>query len=46
LSQICDSLFAGGDFVTIPVAKILMGFAINYAITAVQPLMAEGYPTE
>ena len=26
--------------------NIFMGFAINYAITAVQPLMAEGYPTD
>jgi len=38
--------FAGGGFVTILAANIFMGFAINYAITAVQPLMAEGYPTE
>jgi MFS family permease len=27
-------------------ANIFMGFAVNYAITAVQPLMAESYPTE
>jgi MFS family permease len=38
--------FAGGSFVTILAANIFMGFAVNYAITAVQPLMAEGYPTE
>ncbi len=38
--------FAGGGFVTILAANIFMGFAINYAITAVQPLMAEAYPTE
>jgi len=38
--------FTGGGFATILAANIFMGFAINYAITAVQPLMAEGYPTE
>jgi AAHS family 4-hydroxybenzoate transporter-like MFS transporter len=36
----------GGGFAAILAAGIFMGFAINYAITAVQPLMAEGYPTE
>ena len=38
--------FVSGGFGTILAANIFMGFAINYAITAVQPLMAEGYPTE
>lgn len=38
--------FVGGDFYAILAANIFMGFAINYAITAVQPLMAESYPTE
>jgi AAHS family 4-hydroxybenzoate transporter-like MFS transporter len=38
--------FVGGGFTTILAANIFMGFAINYAITAVQPLMAEAYPTE
>jgi len=38
--------FARGGFVTILAVNIFMGFAINYAITAVQPLMAEGYATE
>jgi benzoate transport len=38
--------FVGGDFTAILAANIFMGFAVNYAITAVQPLMAEGYPTE
>jgi len=38
--------FVSGGFTTILAASIFMGFAINYAITAVQPLMAEGYPTE
>jgi len=38
--------FVGGNFGVILVAMIFMGFAINYAITAVQPLMAESYPTE
>jgi MFS family permease len=38
--------YVSGGFVTILAANIFMGFAINYAITAVQPLMAEAYPTE
>jgi len=38
--------FVGGGFTTILAASIFMGFAINYAITAVQPLLAESYPTE
>jgi AAHS family 4-hydroxybenzoate transporter-like MFS transporter len=38
--------FVGGGFTAILAANIFMGFAVNYAITAVQPLMAEGYPTE
>lgn len=38
--------FVEGGFVAILAANIFTGFAINYAITAVQPLMAEGYPTE
>jgi MFS family permease len=38
--------FVSGSFGVILAANIFMGFAINYAITAVQPLMAEGYPTE
>ena len=38
--------FVGGGFYAILAANIFMGFAINYAITAVQPLMAESYPTE
>jgi MFS transporter, AAHS family, 4-hydroxybenzoate transporter len=38
--------FVGGGFIAILAVSMFMGFAINYAITAVQPLMAEGYPTE
>ena len=38
--------FVSGGFTAVLAASIFMGFAINYAITAVQPLMAEGYPTE
>jgi MFS family permease len=38
--------FVGGGFTTLLAASVFMGFAINYAITAVQPLMAESYPTE
>jgi len=36
----------GGGYGTILAACIFLGFAINYSITAVQPLMAEAYPTE
>lgn len=36
----------GGGFVTILAACIFLGFAVNYSITAIQPLMAEAYPTE
>jgi benzoate transport len=38
--------FVGGGFTAILAANIFMGFAINYALTAVQPLTAESYPTE
>jgi AAHS family 4-hydroxybenzoate transporter-like MFS transporter len=38
--------FVSGSFATILAANIFMGFAINYALTAVQPLLAESYPTE
>ncbi|MBC3803075.1 MFS transporter [Acetobacterium fimetarium] len=36
----------GGGYGAILAACIFLGFAINYSITAVQPLMAEAYPTE
>jgi len=36
----------GGSFGAILTACIFLGFAVNYAITAVQPLMAESYPTD
>jgi MFS transporter, AAHS family, 4-hydroxybenzoate transporter len=38
--------FIGGGFAAILAANLFMGFAINYVVTAVQPLMAEAYPTE
>lgn len=38
--------FVGSSFWAILAANIFLGFAINYSITAVQPLMAEGYPTD
>ena len=28
------------------IAFVFMGFALNYAITAAQPMMSESYPTE
>ena len=36
----------GGSFGAILAACIFLGFAVNYSITAIQPLMAEAYPTE
>ena len=36
----------GGGFGAILAACIFLGFAVNYSITAIQPLMAEAYPTE
>jgi MFS transporter, AAHS family, 4-hydroxybenzoate transporter len=38
--------FTGNAFYAVLFANIFMGFTMNYAITAVQPLMAESYPTE
>lgn len=38
--------FVPSNFAVILAANIFMGFAINYAITAGIPLMAESYPTE
>jgi MFS transporter, AAHS family, 4-hydroxybenzoate transporter len=35
-----------GSYGAILAVMIFMGFAINYCITAIQPLMAESYPTE
>ncbi|MDR0935988.1 MAG: MFS transporter [Oscillospiraceae bacterium] len=36
----------GGSFGMVLAANIFLGFALNYANTCVQPLMAEAYPTE
>jgi AAHS family 4-hydroxybenzoate transporter-like MFS transporter len=38
--------FISDSTVLVIFANIFMGFSMNYAITAVQPLMAESYPTE
>ncbi|MDO0825881.1 MFS transporter [Desulfosporosinus nitroreducens] len=38
--------FIGSSFGAILVAVLFLGFAVNYAITAIQPLMAEAYRTE
>lgn len=46
IASICIMAFVGSSFVAILAANIFLGFAINYSITAVQPLMAEGYPTD
>ncbi|MBI4856220.1 MAG: MFS transporter [Acetobacterium woodii] len=45
LSVIIMATVSGG-FAAILAACIFLGFAVNYSITAVQPLMAEAYPTE
>ncbi|MDR0852268.1 MAG: MFS transporter [Clostridiales Family XIII bacterium] len=36
----------GDSFGIVLAANIFLGFAMNYSITCVQPLMAEAYPTE
>ena len=38
--------FATGSFWLVLGSLIFLGFALNYAITAVQPMMSESYPTE
>lgn len=38
--------FASGSFALVLGSLIFLGFALNYAITAVQPMMSESYPTE
>ena len=42
---ICSVFVAPGNFVFCIALMLLFGFALNYAITAVQPLMPEQYPT-
>ncbi|MDR1603781.1 MAG: MFS transporter [Gracilibacteraceae bacterium] len=41
-----DSIADGAGFARNVALMLLFGFALNYAITAVQPLMPESYPTE
>lgn len=38
--------FVEGAYGLILIVMIFLGFSINYSITAIQPLMAESYPTE
>ena len=38
--------FVDNHFGAILAANLFLGFSVNYAITAIQPLMAEAYPTE
>ncbi len=42
---ICSLFVAPGNFWFCVALMLLFGFALNYAITAVQPLMPEQYPT-
>ncbi len=43
---ICSLFVQGGNFVLCIALMLLFGFSLNYAITAVQPLMPEAYPTQ
>lgn len=38
--------FVSGSYGVVMIAMVFLGFSINYSITAIQPLMAESYPTE
>ena len=42
---ICSIFVAPGNFVLCVGLMLLFGFALNFAITAVQPMMPEAYPT-
>ena len=42
---LCSLLVAPNNIILCYVLMLLFGFALNYAITAVQPLMPESYPT-
>lgn len=43
---LCSLFVAPGNFILCVALMLLFGFALNYAITAVQPLMPESYPTQ
>lgn len=43
---LCSIFVAPNNIVLCTILMLLFGFALNYAITAVQPLMPESYPTE
>ncbi len=43
---ICSAFVVPNNFGLCVALMLLFGFALNYAITAVQPLMPESYPTE
>jgi MFS family permease len=43
---LCSIFVAPGNFVLCIALMLLFGYALNYAITAVQPLMPESYPTD
>ncbi len=42
---LCSVFVAPGNFGLCIALMLLFGFALNYAITAIQPLMPESYPT-
>lgn len=43
---LCSIFVTGNSFILCVGLMLLFGFALNYAITAVQPLMPESYPTQ
>lgn len=47
LAVLCLAIALGTDaFGALLASAIFMGFAVNYTITSINPLMAESYPTE
>lgn len=43
---LCSLFVAPNSYVLVVGLMLLFGFALNYAITAVQPIMPESYPTQ
>ncbi|MDR1422462.1 MAG: MFS transporter [Coriobacteriales bacterium] len=43
---LCSLFVVPGNFVLCIALMLLFGFALNYAITAIQPIMPESYPTQ
>ncbi|MDR1184704.1 MAG: MFS transporter, partial [Coriobacteriales bacterium] len=43
---VCSTFVVPSNYVLCIALMLLFGFALNYTITAVQPMMAESYPTQ